>query len=248
MCPRHLDCRRCRRFGVGGIVLLALWTVFPGPRLRADEPPAADSPAAKASAQVQQIRQLLVTYHDAKTGSQHGATTIKKLADLGPDGIAAAKNVLEKELRKAESQVPKRPSTASCDKEIDKLRKTLADLRKDPQLTHEQLEKTGLPALEQLRTVFEQRAALLAPYQMKAANTVTQLQQFADLLHALQTQWKQQPPLPLQDYLAKTKKLIAGMTTAEKESHRKVYAENKKLAAKLDKKIVEGMELSTAYG
>jgi uncharacterized protein YkwD len=42
--------------------------------------------------------------------------------------------------------------------------------------------------------------------------------------------------------LSKTEKLIAGMTTPDNESHRKVYAENEKLASKLDKEIVKGME------
>ena len=69
---------------------------------------------------------------------------------------------------------------------IEKLRKTLADLRHDPDLSKDQLHDVGLPALEELNLVYQQRAKAMAAQAAKSAHAVESLRQTIVVLQLLQ--------------------------------------------------------------
>jgi uncharacterized protein YkwD len=212
-----------------------LLTILICPQLQAQT----DKPAAETT---QKIRQLAVKYRATRATPQRRADAIKKMAAIGPDGVAAAKSLIEKDMDRMAGQIGKRPNTSALDGRIEELRKTLADLRKDQNLSHAQTENIGLPALNQLTVVYQQQTKQLAPYKEKAAKVAAQMRQLAEVLRVLLADWKQDPPLPVQDYLAKIEKELASCTTPEEEANRKVYEENAKLARQLDGNLVSGME------
>ena len=75
------------------------------------------------------------------------------------------------------------------------------------------------------------------------------MRQYADVFHALQKEWKQDPPLPLDEYLAEIDKTIASATTPTDEAIRLVAEENAKVAPQLGpdgQNLIAGMNAVNA--
>jgi uncharacterized protein YkwD len=224
-------------------MVLLILTAFPrsGPCAQ-EQSDDSDHAPPKAARYSQPVRKALSQYAAARASAKRRAAAIKDLTEIGDEGIAAAKELCDKELKRLEPQLGTAPGTAAFDAKIAELRKILVQLRKDPNLSHEQLESIGLPALEQLTLVYSQRLRKLAPHKERAAKALGQLRQFADLLRTLKDDWKQSPPLPVDDYLAKAEKILAAATTPEEETARKVAEENATLTPRLDRDLVVGMQ------
>ena len=132
--------------------------------------------------------------------------------------------------------------TAALEEQVAGLHKVLADLRKDPELSKEQLEKIGLPALDQLTRLYRLASVQGAPRKAKMARAAAQLDQFTATLDLLRKEWKQNPPLPLDIFAQEAEKLAAEMLSPEEQVSRKVAEANAPLAARLDRNVVAGME------
>ena len=205
--------------------------------------PAHASHAAGALTPAQHVHKLVPKYRSPRATPKQRAAVVKELVAIGPEGIAAAKELIEKELHTADGQVNRAPNTKSLDDKIAELRKTLADLRKDPNLSHAQTENIGLPALNQLSAFYGQRIVQLAPYKNKMAKVAAQLRQVAEMLGVLCADWRQDPPLPLDDYQAKIDKLLAIASPPEEQAIAKVLEQNARLASELPRDIAAGMQL-----
>ena len=237
------------------VVLMLLLGNVAALRLRADDQPEAAQPdssgpsrpaheshAARALTPAQQVHKLAPKYRSLRATPKQRAAVLKELVAVGPEGIAAAKELVGKELQIAEGQVNRVPNTKSLDDRIAELRKTLADLRNDPNLSHAQTENIGLPALSQLLPLYGQRVAQMANYKNKTAKATVQLRQVAETVGVLCADWRQNPPLPLDDYQAKIEKLLAIASPPEEEAIAKVLAENARLAQQLPGDIAVGMQ------
>ncbi|MGD0897873.1 MAG: CAP domain-containing protein [Thermoguttaceae bacterium] len=203
---------------------------------------AADPPDETA----RQARQLAAKYRTVRGGAERRAAVVKELVALGPAGVAAADDLIRKELEHLATYAGPAPKTAKLDAVIDQLRKVLADLRDAPNLSHDQLEQVGLPALDRLTQVYRQRSAQTAAWDAKVARTAAQLDQSAALADALQQEWPKDPPLPLPDYTEKIKKLRADFSRPEAEVARKVFEQNAALSPKLDPNVLAGMQAVNA--
>ena len=164
------------------------------------------------------------------------------MAALGSDGVEAAKDLIDKELRHAAATTGPAAKPSSLDDRIADLRKTLKTLRDDPALSHDQLEKVGLPALDQLTTVYRQPSVQNATRNVKVGHAAAQLQQLIAVLKVLDAEWKDNPPLPVHEYIQKAEQQLGQFTTPEEEEARKVYQQNAALEPKLDRNLVSGMQ------
>jgi uncharacterized protein YkwD len=72
------------------------------------------------------------------------------------------------------------------------------------------------------------------------------LRQFAEVFRLLKKEWKQDPLLPLDEYLANIDKTIAATTTPAEEAAGKVAEENEKIAPELSRDLIEGMDAVNA--
>ena len=229
------------------VLFAALLAVLPARGFAAEEESGAAKPSeSSAKEQRKKAKQFLAKYHAPRLSLERRAAALKQAVEIGPEGAAVAKEVVAKDLKQAKSQFGVRPNTSALDEQIESLRKTLAELRADPKLSHAQTEKIGLPALNQLTVVYGQQQGQLAPYKKKAATAAARLRQFADIFRLLQKEWKQDPPLPLDEYLAGVEKTIAAATTPTEEAIRKVAEENEKIAPDLSRDLVEGMDAVNA--
>ena len=85
--------------------------------------------------QQSQIRRSLVDYRGARNDTGRRVRAIRAIVDLGPAGVEAAGSFLENELERLGRAVASPPPTAVLDERIEELRKVLADLRADPNLS-----------------------------------------------------------------------------------------------------------------
>lgn len=202
--------------------------------------PDSESADSKPADSARQIQQLLTKLRTSDSPAKRAAA-VKELASLGPEGIAAVKDLLEKDLARIASPDGGAAKPTKIDEKIAALRKTLADLRNDPELSKDKLTKTGLPALDQLAVLYRQQSKTVAAQQAKAARAAGQLKQLTALLDALDEQWEVgDAPLPMQDYRMKAQELSAALASPDTAAHEVLQA-NAALAPKLDREIVAGM-------
>jgi len=203
-----------------------------------------------------QVQELADNYPAVRGKPERRAAVLKELVALGPPGIAAARGLVEKELRVFSAQIGTTPKakadtsraaktkasrTAEADARIAELRKTLADLRADPNLSHDQLEKVGLPVLGELSQIYSRRSAQNMAREKKLAKLDGQLQQMAAVIERLRRPGKPSP-LPLDQFAAEIRKLQSEMSTPEEAAVRKILNQNAALAGQLDPNVVAGMQ------
>jgi uncharacterized protein YkwD len=197
----------------------------------------------RAAEQGQQLDKLSSVFRRLRADPKRRAEAIRQLAAAGPEGIATAKDLIEKELGRMAAGVDGPSPSGALDEKIAQLRKVLAELRADAALTKEKIEQVGLPALNGLTVLYQQRQSQLLRHRAKFARVQQQLQQFAELLRLLEAEWKgTQAPLPVQDYLQQTDQLLGKIVDPEQENAERIMAENAQLAGRLDPKVVEGMQ------
>ena len=222
---------------------------IPKPASRQDtaEEAAKGSAAARPARDVRQaVRQGIARYRSARTKPKQQAAALKQVAALGEEGVAAAKDLLNKELQPAETAIRLAKKQSKLDASIEKLRKTLADLRHDPDLSKEQLHDIGLPALDELNIECQQRAAATAAQTAKKARVAESLRQLIAVLQLLQEQESPDAPLPVNDLLHKAQSLLNQLSTPEEEQARAVLAKNQAMASQFPVDLRSGMDAVNA--
>ena len=137
------------------------------------------------------------------------------------------------------------------DAKLAELRKKLADLRADPELTKDKIEKTGLPTLEELKGVYPQWEKQAKKRQTKLANAIAQLRPLAEFLRLLEEESaKRNKPgvvgLPVGEYRDKVKELLAAINASEAEVDARVLAENARLSKGLSAEETAGVQAINA--
>jgi uncharacterized protein YkwD len=219
--------------------LSALLVVLPMAVLRAQDAP---KPAVTAEQQ-QRIRQALSAVRSPKTPLERRVKAACEVAAVGAAGEAAFKDFLERDLKRLAALVKNPPSTAAFDEKIEKLRKGLADLRAVEDLSKEQLKDTGLPALDELTNLYNQREGILKMHYAGMAKVAVQLQPLVALLKRLETPGAKEKPFPVdvKEYREQAEKLLTQVTQPVDEKIRSVLEDNVKIGQGLPPEIVEGM-------
>jgi len=198
---------------------------------------------ASAAEQGQELGKLSGVFRRFRADPKRRAEAIRQLAAAGPQGIAAAKDLIDGELRRMAVGVEGPSPGGALDEKIAQVRKVLAELRADEGLTKEKIEQVGLPALNGLTLLYQQRQSQLLRHRAKFTRARQQLEQFAELLRLLEAEWKgAESPLPVQDYLQQTDQLLGKIVDPEQAKAERIMAENAKLAGRLDPRVVEGMQ------
>ena len=213
---------------------------IPNPSRRPD----ADEAAAKDARQA--VRQAIARYRSARTKPKQQAAALKQLAGLDEEGISAAKDLLNKELQPAETAIRLAKKPSKLDASIEKLRKTLTDLRHDPDLSKEQLHDIGLPALDELNRECRERAATTAAQTAKKARAAESLRQLISVLKSLQDPTLPDAPSPFQDVLLKAEGVLNQLSSPEEEQARAVLAENQAMASQFPADLRSGMDAVNA--
>jgi uncharacterized protein YkwD len=216
--------------------------------------PAAEEPAPTPSAtpeQQQHIRQAVSSLRNPRTEADRRLRTVKDLLAIGPAGAAAMKDFVDKELQRFGAMVKDPPPTAPYDEKIAELRKVLAGLRKDADLTEEKTKTTGRPALDQLSAVYTQREALVKAHYQKLAKVAVPIEQLVAFLKRWEEKAKddeglQSAAIALADYREKAEKLATQAKQPVDEATRSVLEENEKIAQKLPPDEVAGMRALNA--
>jgi uncharacterized protein YkwD len=191
-----------------------------------------------------QIRQFQVNYRAARDAARRVAA-VRGMVELGPAGVEGAEEFLERELDRLGRPVAAPPPTAELDARIAEMRKILADLRADPNLTKEQTKDVGLPALDELTVIWRRHQAVLDAHYLKLGRTREQIAQFVEFLEAMRGE-AAGGALPVDETLAKAEELLAKATKPEDPEVRRVMEENVKLAAEIDPREVAGMQALNA--
>lgn len=215
-------------------------------------PPAAPDEGGKPPSQPvsdgdsKEISRLIAQYRLPRLTPEHKAAIVAKMVALGPNGVKAARSLIEKELALTAPLPAAAQKPAALENKISKLRQVLADLRNDPDLSHDQLVKVGLPALDQLTALYRQHAPKAAARAAKDAKAASQVRQVIAVLESLQQQWALDAPIPLQEMLGTAQQQLSGLSSPEEVETRKVNSENAALAKRLDSNAVKGMEAVNA--
>jgi uncharacterized protein YkwD len=219
---------------------LVLLAALPTAVLSAETSPKAAAPNAD---QQQRIRQALATIRLPKTPLERRVKTAYELVAIGRAGVSAFNDYLDKDLARLKAQVKDPPSTAALDEKIEKLRKTLADLRALDDLSKEQLKDSGLPALDELTAVYGQREGTLRLHYAGMAKVAAQLQPLIEFLKRLETPGEKEKafPVPVRVYRKEAEELLAQVTQPVDEKIRSVLEENVKIGQGLPPDVVEGM-------
>ncbi len=188
-----------------------------------------------------EARQQITRYRMARKPAQRAAAIVDLVA-LGDEGKTAAKELFEKELKLAEPAVRAAQQPTKFDAPLEKLRKVLAGLREDPNLTKDQLKNVGLPTLEELTAVYGQWTRATAGRTAKAGRVVAQLNEMVAVLKALQDKWPLDAPIPVNDYLNQSRGQLDKLSGKDDEEAKKVLAENRARAAKFPADLRSGMD------
>jgi uncharacterized protein YkwD len=207
----------------------------------------AAAPPATKRALPQDVRQEITHYRAARTKPKQQAAALKTMAALGDAGLAAAKDLLEKEIQQAEAMMHAATKPTKLDESVTRLRKTLADLRHDPNLSKDQLHKIGEPAFDELKVVYFQRAAAMAGQSAKNARLAESLRQLVAVLELCRQQWLPDEPLPVNEYRSRAQSLLSKLASPEEEKAREILARNQAVAAQFPADLRSGMDaLNTA--
>jgi len=206
-------------------------------------------PAPKQTANVEmEARRLLVSLRAAWRQPARQVEVAEQLVGLGPAGIEALRGYLDRELERLGRPLANPPPTAALDEKIEQLRKVLADLRADPQLSKEKLQQAGLPALDQLSVLWRQREVLLQAHYGRLAGLRTQIERWIEVLKRWQADGSPaaRENFPMADYQQRFEALLARATPPQDERTRQVLQKNAQLASQLDPRAVAGMQALNA--
>jgi hypothetical protein len=212
------------------------------PVAAAESAPTTTSATAKDKAPLsKEARQQISRYRMARKPAQRAAAIVDLVA-LGDEGKMAAKELFEKDLKLAEPAVRAAQQPTKFDAPLEKLRKVLADLRHDPNLSKEQLKNVGLPTLEELTVVYGQWTRATAARSAKAAHVVERLNEMTAVLKLLQDKWPLDAPVPVNDFINSAEGQLKKLGGADEEEAKKVMAENRAHAAKFPADLRNGMD------
>ncbi len=214
------------------VLLLAVW--IPVPVIARGQTP------ADAQQQVQ-IRRLLVDYRGARNDTGRRVRAIRAIVELGPGGVETAGGFLESEIDRLGRTVAGPPPTAALDERIEELRKILADLRADPDLSKEQTQTVGLPALDELTVLWQRREVVLNTHFGKLGRVREQLSLVVDFLKQFQAE-AAASPLNVSSHLDRAAQLLLRASKPEDPEVKRVLEENAKLATMIDPREVAGMQ------
>jgi uncharacterized protein YkwD len=212
----------------------------------AQSPPSTSSAKDKSATLLsKEARQEITRYHLARKAAQRAAA-IADLVATGDEGKSAAKDIFEKELKLVEPAVRAAEQPTRFDEPMEKLRKVLADLRNDPNLTKDQLKKVGLPTLEELTVVYGQWKHATSARAAKSSRAIEQLHQLIAVLKVLQEKWPLDAPIPVNDFIAQAETQLTKLLCKDDEEAQRILAENRAHAAKFPADIRIGMDEANA--
>lgn len=189
------------------------------------------------------VKQLLVKYRKAALDAARRVAVVRELTAAGPDGTKAIQELLEKDLARLEASVPAPPKLDALDEKIAALRKKLAELRSEPELTKEKLQTEGLPALDELTAVWRQREMTVSQHFQRIAKTAAAVMRQREFFEKLREdrQGESDGPLPVADWLERAEKLAEKVSPPVDPVVREVAQENAKIGPKLPADVVSGM-------
>jgi hypothetical protein len=89
--------------------------------------------------------------------------------------------------------------------------------------------------------LYRQRSVQNAARSVKVSRAAAQIQQSIAALTLLAGQWKDNPPLPVDEFIKKAEQQLGQFITPEEEEARKVYEQNAAMEPDLDRNLVVGM-------
>lgn len=185
-------------------------------------------------------RRALAVLKAPRPSPEKLAAAVGELVAAGPEAAAGLAAHVDREVRRLAAVAESRPKTAQFDDEIATLRETLRGLREDPELSKEQLERAGLPALETLQAAWARREAALASWRTKQTTARGQAERLAAVVQAWQAAGG--------DAAEATASVAAvqGRLGPDDPVAERVAAENMSLAAELAADVVPAMNAVNA--
>jgi len=188
------------------------------------------------------MRQQIARYRSQRSSAKQRAEVLNQLAALGDEGVTAAKDLLQKDIHRAEMAIRGLKKPPQIEASIDKFRKTLFDLRKNPDLSKDELRRIGLPAIEALNLAYQQRTKWTAAQNTKIARSVESLRQTIAVLRLLSNQRDLSAPLQADELLKKAHGVLNELAPPEEEQARAVLAKNQAMASQFPGDVRSGMD------
>jgi len=204
-------------------------------------PGVADGAPSLTAEETKQVRLLLVDFRKPRITDERRAKIFSKIVAMGPAAVAELKKMLDKQLAALGESAGKLTGNSAFDEEIGKLRKVMAELRSDPELTEEKIVKVGRPAFERLNLLATTQWREEQSLDEKRARLRGSLENMAALLTRLQ---QKDSGLGASQYLAQISELQTKIAPdPRREEIRRVFAENAKLSGKLDRSTATGLRM-----
>lgn len=193
-----------------------------------------------AAADAATTRRALAVLKAPRPSPEKLTAAVGELIAAGPEAAAGLAAHVDRDVRRLAAVAESRPKTAQFDDEIATLRETLRKLREDPELSKEQLERAGLPALEALQSAWSRRDAALASWRTKQATARGQVERLAAVVQAWQAAGGDAAEA------AARVAAVQGQLGPDDPAAERVAAENAALAAGLAADVVPAMNAVNA--
>jgi len=199
---------------------------------------------------IKQLRQLGAELRTAGS-MERRLRVVKEMLALGTEGEAALKTYLDQQLERLGAAIKPPPSTEAHDKRIEELRKILAELRADANLTEEKTRNIGLPALDELTNVYNHREAIIQAHYQKLSRTAEAVGGLIKFLQTLQEKSESDAALrpqsfQLAEYLKQAQELLQRAEPPIDPQVREILEENEKIGRELPPDEVAGMRALNA--
>lgn len=221
---------------------------LPAQSMAAQQSGGGPSSSAQAVNAEQEARGLLASFRAAFRQPARQVELAEQLVGLGPAGVEALRGFFDQELERLGRPLADPPPSGPLDEQIEQLRKVLADLRADAQLSEEKLRQVGLPALDQLSVLWRQREMVLQAHYGRFERLRGQIEHWIGVCQRWQADASlaAQQAFPIADYLQRFEELLVRASPPQDERTRQVLTKNAQLASQLDPRAVAGMQALNA--
>lgn len=197
-------------------------------------PPARGEPGPTAD--VGDVRELVATLRSPRTSSDRLERTVAELAAAGAAGTKALDDHVARELDRL-AEAAARPDTTAIDREIETHRGTLRRLRGEEELSKEQLEQEGLPALDAVTAAWGRKENALTPWRRRLDRLREQLERLETIVAAWQNE---SADAPSADRLGRLAEVRTALEPDDAEAAG-ILAENERIAKGLPPEVVPAM-------
>ena len=197
-------------------------------------------PGRSADLSDTQKREITSSVQSFRVTDSRRLAQLRQFIELGSQAVQAWNAAMAEELELITEKIKSYTNPPLPDKRVTELREQLRVLRESDELTEEQLEKQGQPAVQELLRLYEQQSAKQAVERDQRREIQQQLQRMKKFLNKIRTDAGLKS-LSTKTFVKRIKQLQKELASSPSARIDYVREQNAKLAKKLDRAEVDGI-------